>query len=57
MGFLGYSFDKTMVVILLFLTSCTTVPLTGRKQLSLVNESEVMTMSLSQYDQFIKSKH
>ena len=51
----GYSFNRTIVVSILFLTSCTTVPLTGRKQLSLVNESEVMTMSLSQYDQFIKS--
>jgi predicted Zn-dependent protease len=54
-SFLGYSFNKTLVVSLLFLTSCTTVPLTGRKQLSLVNESEVMSMSLSQYDQFIQS--
>lgn len=54
-SFLSHSFNKTIVVSLLFLTSCTTVPLTGRKQLSLVNESEVMTMSLSQYDQFIKS--
>lgn len=39
----------------IFLYSCATVPLTGRKQLSLVNESEVMALSLSQYDQFIKT--
>ena len=43
------------LVIIIFLYSCATVPLTGRKQLSLVNESEVMSLSLSQYDQFIKS--
>ncbi|MEI6274836.1 MAG: M48 family metallopeptidase [Prolixibacteraceae bacterium] len=46
---------KIILVSLLFLASCATVPLTGRRQLSLVNESEVMTMSLSQYDQFLKS--
>ncbi len=46
---------KTAVLLAVFLTSCKTVPITGRKQLSLVNESEVMSMSLSQYDQFIKS--
>jgi predicted Zn-dependent protease len=54
-SFLESSINKTVVVSLLFLASCATVPLTGRKQLSLVNESQVMTMSLSQYDQFIKS--
>ncbi len=48
-------YSKTILLSLLFLSSCATVPLTGRKQLSLVNESEVMALSLSQYDQFIKS--
>lgn len=43
------------MAFLVFLTSCATVPLTGRKQLNLVKESEVMSLSLSQYDQFIKS--
>ncbi len=46
---------RVLLLSLIFLTSCATVPLTGRKQLSLVNESEVMTMSLTQYDQFLKS--
>lgn len=49
------SFSRAFLVTIVFLTSCATVPLTGRKQLSLVNESEVMSLSLSQYDQFIKS--
>ena len=35
--------------------SCARVPITGRRQLRLVNESEVMAMSLTQYDEFLKS--
>jgi len=33
---------------------CSTVPITGRNQLSLVSESEMQTMSYQQYDQFLK---
>ncbi len=49
--------DRLALLSLSFLviTSCATVPLTDRRQLTLVSESEVMSMSLSQYDQFIKS--
>ena len=46
---------RAVLALFVLLTSCATVPLTGRKQLSLVNESEVMSLSLSQYDQFIKT--
>ncbi len=46
---------KTALILAVLLASCATVPLTGRKQLSLVSESEVMALSLSQYDQFLKS--
>ncbi|MCK9639617.1 MAG: M48 family metallopeptidase [Prolixibacteraceae bacterium] len=53
--FLRFIDLRVALLSVVFLTSCKTVPLTGRKQLSLVNESEVMGMSLSQYDQFIKS--
>lgn len=53
--FTRFLFSKSALVTLLFLSSCATVPLTGRRQLSLVNESEVMNLSLTQYDQFIKS--
>ena len=49
------SFSKAIFVSMVLLASCTTVPLTGRKQLSLVNDSEVMALSLTQYDTFIKS--
>ncbi len=37
-----------------FFVSCTSVPLTGRKQLNLIPESEMLSMSFSQYDQFLK---
>ena len=42
------------VLFILFLASCATVPITGRRQLSLVNESEMIALSLTQYDQFMK---
>lgn len=37
-----------------FLISCSTVPLTGRKQVNLVPEADMLAMSFSQYDQFLK---
>lgn len=37
------------------LESCSSVPITGRKQLNLVSDSEVLTLSLSQYQEFMKS--
>jgi predicted Zn-dependent protease len=38
----------------LFVIACTTVPVTGRKQLSLIPESDLLTMSYQQYDQFLE---
>jgi predicted Zn-dependent protease len=35
------------------LAACATVPLTGRKQLSLIPESQMMAMSFQQYDQVL----
>ncbi len=35
--------------------SCSTVELTGRKQLNLIPETEMIAMSFSQYDEFLKS--
>jgi predicted Zn-dependent protease len=37
-----------------FFVSCSSVPLTGRKQLNIIPESEMLSMSFSQYDQFLK---
>lgn len=36
------------------LESCSSVPLTGRRRLNLIPDSEIMTMSFSQYDSFLK---
>lgn len=44
-----------LVTFLLYVTvSCTTVPVTGRRQLSLIPESEMISLSLTQYGQFLK---
>lgn len=40
-----------MTALLVFAESCSTVPLTGRRQLSLVPSSEINSMSFQQYDQ------
>jgi predicted Zn-dependent protease len=45
----------TAISIIFFVVSCTTVPLTGRKQLSLVPESEMMALSLTEYGKFLKA--
>lgn len=38
-----------------FLIQCSTVPLTGRKQLSLIPGSTMLSMSYQQYDEFLKT--
>lgn len=48
---------KTVLLALILasvLVSCSTVPITGRKQLSLIPKGEMLSMSFSQYDQFLK---
>ena len=42
-------------VLLLLLTSCGSVPLTGRKQILLVSDTELLTVSLTQYDEYLKT--
>lgn len=37
----------------LILVACSTVPVTGRRQLSMIPDSEMLTMSYTQYDQFL----
>ena len=39
----------------LLLCGCGSVPLTGRKQLLLVSDSEVLSASLTQYNDYIKT--
>lgn len=42
------------VLLIVGAVACSTVPITGRKQISLVSDTEMMAMSFSQYDQFLK---
>ena len=50
---------KKLIVLLttitIFLSGCSSVPLTGRKQLILVSDSEVLTASLQQYSEYIST--
>ncbi len=44
-----------LLLVLSLLLSCTTVPLTGRRQLNLIPDATVLSMSFQQYDDFLKS--
>jgi predicted Zn-dependent protease len=44
-----------LIIALCLLSSCGSVPITGRKQVLLVSDSEVLTSSLTQYSEYMKS--
>ena len=44
-----------LAVAAMLLTSCGSVPITGRKQLNLVSDSEVLQASLQQYTSFMQT--
>jgi predicted Zn-dependent protease len=44
-----------LISVLLLIESCATVPLVGRKQLSLVPESNMLELSLTNYSDFLKA--
>lgn len=48
-------FIAMLAVAAMLLTSCGSVPITGRKQLNLVSDSEVLQASLQQYASFMQS--
>lgn len=48
-------FTLLMFVMALFLESCGSVPFTGRRQLQLVSNEEVMALSLQQYQEFMRT--
>lgn len=48
------SIKTGIFAVLIFLQSCSTVPLIGRKQVSLLPESNMVEMSLTNYSQFLK---
>jgi predicted Zn-dependent protease len=43
------------VIVALVVSSCSTVPLTGRKQLNIIPKSEMLSMSFQQYGDFLKT--
>lgn len=45
----------SLVVITAVIYACATVPLTGRKQLNLVSNSELIPMAATQYDSIVKA--
>ena len=44
-----------LLIAVLIFASCGSVPLTGRKQMLLVSDSELLSASLTQYDEYMKS--
>lgn len=46
---------KYLLLAIFFIYSCGSVPVTGRKQLLLVPDGDVLTLSLQEYNDFIKS--
>lgn len=46
----------TLPVVMILVIACSTVPVTGRKQLNIIPESQINAMSFEQYDQFL-SEH
>ena len=44
-----------LLSILLLLLGCATVPITGRSQLSMIKNSELIPMSFQQYDEVLKT--
>ena len=48
------SITSALIAILL-ITSCGSVPLTGRRQVLLVSDSEVLSASLTQYNEYIRT--
>ena len=41
------------VFVLIFLLACSTVPITGRRQLNIIPAQQILSMSFQQYDQFL----
>jgi len=48
--------NSTLIFILFsfFIISCSSVPVTGRKQLNIIPSGQLLSMSYQQYDQFLK---
>ena len=44
----------SIIVILLFVASCSTVPITGRKRVNLVSDAQILPSSFAQYSGFLE---
>lgn len=51
----GMRISLAAVVLSILLNACSTVPLTGRKQLNILPESQMLQMSFASYSEFMKS--
>jgi predicted Zn-dependent protease len=47
-------FSLVSIAAVFVLAACSTVPVTGRRQLNLIPDSQILSMSYSEYDQFLK---
>ena len=55
MRFLASKYFLLAVFSTVFLISCSRVPITGRQQLDLISDSELLSMSYRQYDDFLNT--
>jgi len=44
----------SLVIVFAFIASCKTVPITGRKQFSLVSDAQILPMAFQQYEGFLR---
>ncbi len=44
----------SLIVVLIFLVGCSTVPITGRKRINVVSDNEILPASFAQYEGFLK---
>ncbi|NCA85829.1 MAG: M48 family peptidase [Clostridia bacterium] len=51
---LAILFATTTLISVNFLTSCSKVPITGRQQLALLPESQMVSMAVTNYNEFLK---
>ncbi len=44
----------SLAIVFLFIISCSTVPITGRKRINIVSDAEILPASFAQYEGFLK---
>ncbi|MFD0762648.1 M48 family metallopeptidase [Lutibacter aestuarii] len=44
----------SLAIVTLFIVSCSTVPITGRKRVNIMNDAEILPASFAQYEGFLK---